>query len=532
MTSAAPMGPLDGSLAALTNPHTLDVVMPAEHDLMEALEELDEAMPGYARAHNYYTGAVGEFFASPRMRWAMMRTGIAFRLNFARIPVDAVTERLKITAVSSPDAAVDEQLQGMWKRNKLGLQFRHIIRAAGEFGDSYVIVWPSQGPDDGDGDMDVDIAFNSPHCVRIIYSETNPLVKKYAIKRWTEAGVTRVDLIYPDRIEKWRTLPECSGQDASDWVQHADDPADPWPLENPFGVIPVFHFRNAMPYGSPEHEGFYGPQDMIHKLAVSHMAGVDYQSFPQRYALMEPGADTTEAAQTDEDVFAYADTGTGATRPPTGEARSQLSSDPGSVWFLKGLTGVGQFEVADPLVFTGPMLTYLRMGAEITNTPLHRVDPTGDAPSGESLRAAEAPFIAKVDDRSMFYTDTAEELFRFALVLAGFPDAEINVQWAPAQTISDLEGWQTVIAKMEAGVPFRQAMIEAGYDSDLVDEWDKDRQAAEKAAQVAAQAAIEAQANAQPALPPPAPDVYTGAKGATPAPPQPGTAPATPVPPK
>ena len=73
-------------------------------------------------------------------------------------------------------------------------------------------------------------------------------------------------------IEKWRTKPGTTGKNAVDWEAHFDDPADPWPLVNPYGQVPVFHFRTDEPYGHPEHEGFYGPQDLIHKLAVSHAA--------------------------------------------------------------------------------------------------------------------------------------------------------------------------------------------------------------------------------------------------------------------
>jgi hypothetical protein len=42
---------------------------------------------------------------------------------------------------------------------------------------------------------------------------------------------------------------------------------------------------------------------------------------------------------------------------------------------MRGVTGVGQFGTADHKNFTEPMREYLRFGAEITNTPLHRVAP-------------------------------------------------------------------------------------------------------------------------------------------------------------
>jgi hypothetical protein len=434
-------------------------------DLMAGLDELDDATPGYVRAAAYYAGDVPEFFASARLRRAMAATGAAFHFNFAKIPVDAVVERLRLAAVTCTDATADKALRDIWLRNKIALQSRQVIRRACEFGDAYVIVWPN--PDD-DG---IDILYNSPRCMRVIYDEENPLRKSYAVKRWTDGDRIRVDLYYPDRIEKWVTKPKAKGDKPGDWIEHVDELGDSWPYDNPFGEIPVFHFRTDQPYGVPEHHGFYGPQDAIHKLILSHMAGVDYQAFPQRYALLHPDTDSSEAAAEDEDLFAFADEGTGATVPPAGEARSQYTADPGSLWTMRGTASVGQFQTADHANFTEPMLTYLRMGSEVTNTPLHRVDPTGDHPSGESLRTAEAPFVHKVEDRQLSFGDTWRELFGCALRMAGYGSAEVTVRWTPAQTVNDLEGWQTVASKLDAGVPPAQAFLEAGYSDEQVDAW-------------------------------------------------------------
>lgn len=277
-----------------------------------------------------------EFFASPRLRRAMMRSGIAFQFNFAKTPVDAVTERLQLAAVTCADKSADAVLRRVWLDDKLALQSRQIIRRACEYGDAYVMVWPN--PDD---ESKVDIFYNSPHCARVFYDPENPLRKSHAIKRWQSGRAQRADVLYPDRIEKWITKPGAKGDRAQDWMPYTDSDSDPWPYDNPYGEVPVLHFRNDQPYGYPEHKGFYGPQDAIHKLILSHMAGVDYQAFPQRYALMSADTDSSEAADAYEDIFTFADKGdkgTGATRPAGGEARSQFTADPGSVWFMKGMT--------------------------------------------------------------------------------------------------------------------------------------------------------------------------------------------------
>lgn len=452
---------LDGPLAAVP-----DAVPMSLDDLLNGLEALDDSAPGYERAAQYYEGDFPEFFASPRLRRAIMRTGVAFRFNFARVPVDAVTERLKLAAVTSADQATDDLLQQLWLDNEIAEESRRIIRRACEFGDAYVIVWPNS-----DDESKVDIFYNSPQCVRLFYDAENPRHKSYAIKRWQVGKQIRVDLFYADHIQKWITKSGAKGNNEQDWLPYTDTPDDMWPYINPFGEIPVFHFRTDQPYGEPEHKGFYGPQDAIHKLISSHMASVDYQAFPQRYALTGADTDTTEAADADEDTFSFSDTGTGSTIAPAGEARSQFTADPGSLWFMRGVTGVGQFATADHKNFTEPTSQYLRFGAEITNTPLHRIDQTGDHPSGESLRTAEAPFVHKIEDRQLSFGNTWRKLFTFALKVLGVANPSVTVRWTPAQTVNDLEGWQTVAQKLAAGVPAPQAFLEAGYSDEQVDAW-------------------------------------------------------------
>jgi hypothetical protein len=199
------------------------------------------------------------------------------------------------------------------------------------------------------------------------------------------------------------------------------------------------------------------------------MSSVDYQAFPQRYALREADSDTSEAADADEDEFAFA-SDTGSTEP-AGEGRAQLKADPGSLWDLKGYKSVGQFATADPKIFTEPMVVYLRMGAQVTNTPLFRIDPTGSIPSGESRRVAEAPFVAKAGDRELSLEDTWEELATFVLKMAGTPAASVDVQWAPIQSADDMDSWQMLLAKLQAGLPAEQAFLEAGYSSEQIEEW-------------------------------------------------------------
>jgi hypothetical protein len=447
-------------------------------DLMLGLRELEKSRPDYLQAESYYEGKAPEVFASIRLRRALAKTGTSFKFNFARIPVDAVVDRLELNAITSTDKQANLALQELWDDNQLDLEAPNVHRRAEEFGDAYLIIWPSPD-DDGDGDIDVDIFYNSPMTTRIIYDPENPRRKLFAIKCWGEDDFLRVNLYYRNRIEKWITRePKLKGNKESDWIEYLDEDDPVWPMPNPYNCLPVFHFRTDRPYGTPEHKQAYGPQDVINKLVITHCSTIDYQGFPQRYLLADGDTDSDEIA---EDLpFPFPADGDNPQDPAgdwprTATARqpekASLGADPADVWWLKNVKSAGQFAVADPKVFTDPMDRYVKAMAQVTTTPFHFFDSTGDAISGQSRQEADLPFTKKVRNRQLSFGATWRESMEFALLIAGFEGVDVQVQWASPTRVDDLAGWQTIKAKVDAGVPLRQALQEAGYTAEQVAEW-------------------------------------------------------------
>jgi hypothetical protein len=440
-------------------------------DLKRGLAELGECYPEYAQAEKYYKGSVAELFTSARLRRLMSAAGIDVRFNFAKTPVNAMSDRLEINATVGPDDAATAVIQRIWTDNDLDLEAPGIMRNACKFGDAYVIVWPRE--DEAGDTVGVDIHYSSPQTTRIIYDTERPNVPSFAIKRWCEVddeGVElhRVDLYYPNRIEKYISDVGTKGEEAKDYLEYRDEEDDAWPYENPFGQIPVFHFRTDRPYGVPLHEGFYGPQDAINKLIISHLSSVDFSALPFRYALTEANKDASDAIGDDDTGLDFGDP-----NAPVGvdDEQPAFRAEPGMIQVFQNIKAMGQFDSAQPAVFTDPMAVYLRAGAQITNTPLHYFDPTGDQPSGESLRTAEAPFIKMVRYLQMSFGATWRQVFEFALALLGVNNEGVSVNWAPPQSASDQEFWDVAEKKIAAGVPPRQILHEAGYTADQIDAW-------------------------------------------------------------
>lgn len=442
----------------------------ARHDLMLGIEELKEARPGYDQAALYYDGKVPEVFSSTRIRRALAAHHIDFDLNFAKTPVDAVTDRLEIAGITGANDEQTDLISKIWQDNQLDLEMPDVFRRAGEFGDAYLMVLPVY---DGEQVVRVEMFYNSPQTVRVIYDEENPRRKAFTIKRWCDGPYQRAELQYDDRTERWTTGTNSRGEQPGDWQHWPADPEDPdsWTLDHDWGEQPTFHFRNDRPYGCPEHFGAYGPQNAITKLQSTHMGTVDYQGFPQRYALTEAAnTDTSdlEPGDFDDGDWPTDERGTG---PSDSGDDSSLKAGPGEMMLLRGFKEVGQFDAAQPGVFLDPITFNVRAMAVICTTPLHLFDPSGEQPSGQSVRAQDAPFTKKVANRQLSYGATLREALTFALRRLGVADPVVTVHWKPAETIDDVEGWQTVAAKIASGVPRRQALMEAGYRAEQVDAW-------------------------------------------------------------
>jgi hypothetical protein len=517
--------------------------MPINPDLPYAFCELRDARPAYERAAAFYEGKVEEIYSSAKITRLLMKFGLNNfdNFNFAHIPVDAVANKLSIISISADDESdeseTDQTLEDLWDYNELAEESRIAHRKAGVYGDYYMMVWPVIGNDEdyvarktpkqladmlGEyGDLTinqpepeeitsrtivaVDMTFHDPLTTRVFYSTENPLKKSFAIRSWTEGEkdrlLTRANLYYPDRIERYmyEGKPPKNRYAQTKWKPFSAD-GEPEILNNPFGEIPFFHFRNDRPYGRPDHINAYGPQLAINKLITSHLATVDFQSFPQRYGLMDPTADQAGTQGTDFNPFAPEDDDD----PEYDDNESQLSADPSAFWDLKGYKAVGQFQPANPDAYLKPFDRYVKAMSQVTDTPMHYFakDSTDRPPSGEMLRVANEPIDAKAEERQETYGATWRKALGFALEMMGVSNERINISWRPVETVTDKTGWETVNLQQQAGVPRDVTLVWAGNPPEQVAEWmaeeeeRKLQEAEEGLAHMEKQAQIHAKYNA------------------------------------
>lgn len=441
-------------------------------DLLAGWAELEASHDQYEEAEAYYEGKTEEWFSSARIRQAVAATGARYRFNLAKTPVNVMADRVELSAVTVPDDGTASQLiEAVWDANDLDVHYPDLFQKMFTYGDAYLQVWPVLEADETlDGELfiaGVELTVHGPKHCRVIYDPENARRKAYVIKRWpVKVGGRerwRTDLYYRDVIERWISLPGAQLSEDTSWVPFLEDGEsdDDWTIPNEFGEIPFFHYRNALPYGVPEHVAGYGCQDAVNKMLITQLTTTDSHGWPQRYSLTDNALDD---AHTQDWLDAE----------PGGLVGDSVAADPaapGSILDFVGKKAVGQFDAAQPNVFLQPAELYIRLMAQLTTTPLHYFDPSGDAPSGESLRVAEAPLVKKIQNRQVMLRGAVQETWGFVLRLLNRDVPRVDVRWAPPASASGTSDWQTVKAKQDAGVPQQQSLVEAGFEAEVVARW-------------------------------------------------------------
>lgn len=406
--------------------------------LKEQVAAITRRRNEYEEAGAYYEGNVAEVFATANLRRAMRKTGYNSRLNFCRPVVDAVQNRLEITSVLGTSDEGQKVIDETWEFNELNLDSNEIHRWTLVYGDCYAMVWP-----DEDGNLEV--SYNTPLTTTIVYDPEHPRKKLYAIKMWETEDGTRLNVYGPETIDRYSTT-STEVTDAAQWSLTES-------IENPFGEVPVFHFRTMRPYGRPEHKDAFDAQNYINKQFIQSMVVSDYQGAPQRYALskVEDSSEIEDFEEGDTDR----------------ENIGALKNGPGEVWYMKGIHTVGQFQPADPSVFWTPIKDTVRSMASLTNTPLHYFEKTGNVPSGEALRVAEAPLIKKVADRKQSFGQSWRDLFKFVLKVNDL-DEDVQIKWVEVESLDELERLDAALKKRNEGISLQQVMREQGYDEEVI----------------------------------------------------------------
>jgi hypothetical protein len=370
----------------------------------------------------YSTERLAELFGDIRTRFVQ---------NWCAVVVDAALDRLNLMRFKVTDnEPATELLNALWQSTELNLDENDVHAAALVCGEGYVVVWP-----DDTGEMQA--YYHDPRLAHLFYEDTNPRQKLFAAKWWIGESDDRryLTLYYPERLEYYVSKGKAEnvgGAGAFEVLAPTE--------KNPYGVVPVFHFRRERRAIRSELGNATTPQDAINKLLADMMVAAEFGAFRQRYIIsqVDPG---------------------------------RLKNSPNEIWALAAsdgagqATSVGEFSQTDLGVYLSAIDKLATSIAIITRTPKHYLFGQGGVPSGEALIAMEAPLNRKVQAYIERFTAVWREVATFLLRLAGLDVDPMTITpvWQPVETVQPLT--ESIIRQnsVAAGIPLYTQLRREGW---------------------------------------------------------------------
>ena len=453
----------------------------ARRDLGRAIKVLHGRAALYTSARDYQEGVVNEVVLSPTLRTLIAKAGGQLKPpSFVHIVCDALGDRIELAGVTAAGAQ-GEALKDMLEGLDFTAEADEWEHKACYFGDYYVVIDPLEVDDEGRV-LQASLIGRSPLTAVAVYSMNDPRTPSFLAQVWQEGDgaqrVWRAILYYDDFTLMLSTTPGQGGGSGKTVAHYLPDLADSddaesWRIRNPADAPLMVHYRiGGRPYGVPQHKKGWAHQDAITKIAAVDLAATEAQGFPSRYALLDPMAESDDDIDSD-----FGDDGPdtpaaardGLTTPTTGS--SNLKDLPGTIKMLAGVKSVTQLDAAD----SDPMLKkldwWVRAMATATGVPFFEFDMGGDQPSGESRRRASTRIINRAKKAQRALGASHLRLIDTLLGAYGIEGADVKVAWLPAEVANDAEGMELVKSKTSNGVPLKDALVEAGYLPETVDEW-------------------------------------------------------------
>jgi len=404
-------------------------------DLERAFEALQAKKKPYDKLFAYYEGDQPlTYMSSSRMQKIFQGLDGYFAQNWCSVVIDAVRDRINLRKIEVKGAA-SKVWQELWEASQLEMESDELHEAELITGEAFLICWKN-----AEGKMEA--YYNDPRLCHLFYDAEFPRIKQFAAK-WYEDDDARMRLTiyYSDRLDYY--ISKGKAEDVS--KASAFLPMEPASGPNPFGEVPVFHFRKAKQIRS-DLKNVIPIQNATNKLLTDMMVAAEFGAFKQRYVISNA------------------------------EVQGKLKNSPDEIWDLPAGDGMGQQTQAGQFDAT-PLSNYLD-GIEkqvaaissITRTPKHYFFQIGSNISGEALIAMEASLNKKAQDRIDRYAPEWKNVALFMLKHSGSEVASIDVtiRFDRPETIQPRTQAETRQMNSTAGVPLETSLREEGKSEEEI----------------------------------------------------------------
>ena len=410
-------------------------------DIKSALERIGGNASKYKEFYDYYQGRHQLNFASDKFKNKFGRRLQKLRENLCKTVVTAPQSRLEIINFLADKKNTENPAWQLWKKSKMPLHSGAIHREAFKTGDAYVIVWT---------DKTGAVRFYPQLSANVtVWRNTETDEIERAAKAWLGSdGFYYLNLYYAASIEKYVTRGKTPVLPTNPNVfDERHIIGEEFPLKNPFGKVPVFHFRfdaEMMDFGSSLLTDVIPLNDALNKSWADILGAQEENMRRRRFA-------AGMQVETDEE---------------TGKKINPFKPDD-DVWFSADSdTKFGEFTDADLAQMIAVKQEAVKDIALVSGIPpsYFNLESTGSAISGEALRKIEARFTAIVQDAQRSFGETWAEAISFALDASNqsVENLEIETQWTDAAPMSESEVLDNAAKKLNLGWSIEQIQRDYG----------------------------------------------------------------------
>jgi hypothetical protein len=412
--------------------------------------------------------------------------------NVAPAVISAFTDKLELTGFEEHTGSTEQDSAGqvaaekgladeawaLWEDEELSVVADEIHDEALINGDGYLIVWPD---DDGDA------AFYANDATEVAarYDIERKDRINVAAKLWREGNYWRLTLYYADRIEKYRTrtadksgAPPISAR-TFEKFQAPEDGG--WPVVNPYGIVPVFHFPVGGKIGGAgisEIRDVIPIQDALNKALADTIVAQEFGAYVQRWATgveKRVRFDPEKQIEVEEEADAE-----------VGIQRILTAASEGARF--------GQFTPTDLGKFIDLINAHFAIVGKLKGIPPHYFfQITGHYPSGEAQRTAEGRIVKRVERLQRRFGAIWARAIAFGLLVNKLGDGKpvYRSQWRTAEPRAESEMATNFKTATDAGMPMEiAAKTFLAMPQEEIDTMMTAKDAADRQAMISAQEAF------------------------------------------
>ncbi|MFF2522243.1 phage portal protein [Streptomyces liangshanensis] len=420
----------------------------------------DDELPKLQRLDSYYEGTQPLSYMAPELQAELEETVRQVVINWPRLVVDSVEERLDVEGFRFPgEPAADAELWRIWQANDMDEQSQQGHLDSLVLGRSYVVIGTREN-DDTTPLITVESALD-------MFAERDPRTRdvRAAVKRWTEESedgkVKHASLYLPNSTSWWL-------MDKGVWIEDPDHERDDHMIGEVMVEVLANRPRLKAPNGISELTDVIPLSDAACKIATDMMVSAEYHATPRRVAF-----------GFGEDDFVDSN----------GRKVSAFSRIIGRMWATEKNkkehgADVIQFPEATLSNFHDTLKQLAVLVASLSGMPPHFLGQAADNPaSADGIRSSETRLVKRAERKQRGNGGTWERVNRKVRRL-------VDGKWTPAarslETIWRDASTPTIAQKADAAVklhvakivPLRQTREDIGYTQAQIERMEEQDQAA------------------------------------------------------